>query len=92
VLDTEVPNKNIIINREPPYIKVTAKSVLRRRYLKGFTSKPTILDVSVSSSLWYFTVNARWLWMKYFSSLVYNHNSKVQAIAKIKNLNYQIML
>ena len=39
-------------------------------HLKGFTSNPTILAVSVCMSLWYLTVNVKWLLIKYFSSLL----------------------
>jgi hypothetical protein len=38
--------------------------------LNGLTSKATILAKSVSASLWYFTRNVKWLWMKCFSSFL----------------------
>ncbi len=53
------------------------KDVVRNKHkkvkgmnLNGLTSNPTILERSEFSSLWYFTKNIRWLWIKYFSSLL----------------------
>ena len=46
------------------------KPEFSNNYKLKCTSKATILETSLCASLWYFTVKDKWLWMKYFSSLL----------------------